>query len=147
GYRHSCVVDATNRGWCWGRNYYGQLGNNDLTDTDSPVPVEVYGLSDLVQVSAGLSHSCGVRAGGALACWGSNSYGALGRADAPAYSIVPLQVTTLSTIVAVSVGDNHACALRADDTVFCWGLGTQGRLAYGGTDDQTVPIAVQFPVE
>jgi alpha-tubulin suppressor-like RCC1 family protein len=147
GYRHSCVVDATNRGWCWGRNYSGQLGNNDPTDTDSRVPVEVYGLSDLVQVGAGLSHSCGVRAGGRVACWGSNSNGMLGRADAPVSSIVPLQVTTLSTVVAVSVGDNHACALRADDTVFCWGYGLEGRLGYGGTANQPVPIAVQFPVE
>src|SRR5690606_20029454 len=114
---------------------------------DSRVPVEVYGLSDLLHVEAGLGHSCGLRAVGAVACWGSNTNGVLGRSDAPSYSIVPLQATTLSNIVSISAGDYHNCALRADGTIFCWGSGTGGRLGYGGTENQTVPVAVQFPVD
>jgi alpha-tubulin suppressor-like RCC1 family protein len=37
---HSCAVDNTKKAYCWGRNSYGQLGDN--TTTNRLVPVAVY---------------------------------------------------------------------------------------------------------
>lgn len=37
---HSCAVDSTKKAYCWGRNTYGQLGDN--TTTNRAVPVAVY---------------------------------------------------------------------------------------------------------
>lgn len=48
---HSCVVRASGRVFCWGANTNGQLGDGSVFD--SPVPVEVIGLLDAVDVSAG----------------------------------------------------------------------------------------------
>jgi alpha-tubulin suppressor-like RCC1 family protein len=39
-----------------------------------PVPV----LSGVTQIAAGFNQSCAVVAGGAVKCWGNNSYGQLG---------------------------------------------------------------------
>ena len=41
GAYHSCAV-VNGTAWCWGDNEYGDLGNN--SQTESNVPVEVYGL-------------------------------------------------------------------------------------------------------
>ena len=58
-------------------------------------------------VSAGWSHSCGVRTDNTITCWGDNRYG---EADAPA-----------GAFQTVSAGGGHSCGLRADNTLSCWG--------------------------
>ena len=39
GQYHACVIDTANAMYCWGRNAYGQLGNNSTTDSNVPVTV------------------------------------------------------------------------------------------------------------
>jgi alpha-tubulin suppressor-like RCC1 family protein len=81
----------------------------------------VAGLADVVDVSAGYTHSCALRAGGALVCWGSNFYGELGDGTL-AQRLDPTPVDWLrGTPVDVEAGHNFTCALRADGTVACWG--------------------------
>ena len=59
------------------------------------------------QVSAGVDHTCGVRADGTLACWGRNDYG---EATPPS-----------GAFQEVSAGYAHTCGVRADGTLVCWG--------------------------
>ncbi len=51
-----------------GGNEYGQLG--DGSTTGSAVPVAVSGAGTWAAVSAGGGHTCGLKSGGALFCWG-----------------------------------------------------------------------------
>ena len=48
----------------WGANNFGQLGNGD--NTSSNVPVQVAGLTDVAQVSAGTFHSLAVKCDGTV---------------------------------------------------------------------------------
>jgi len=78
---HTCAVTTGNAVYCWGRNDYGQLGNNSTTL--SRVPVAVADANGFVNgqvesVSAGGSHSCAVTTGNTVYCWGDNTYGQLG---------------------------------------------------------------------
>jgi alpha-tubulin suppressor-like RCC1 family protein len=68
---------------CWGRNSYGQLGDNTITTRLAPV--QVSGITNGTQVSAGggtggntYEHSCALLSTGAVDCWGYNAYGELG---------------------------------------------------------------------
>jgi alpha-tubulin suppressor-like RCC1 family protein len=36
---HTCAVDSTKKAYCWGKNNYGQLGDNTTTTSWVPVPV------------------------------------------------------------------------------------------------------------
>jgi hypothetical protein len=63
--------------WGWGCNLYGKLGDNSVTNKSSPVSV-VGGFTNWCQISAGESHSLGVRTNGTAWAWGRNTYGTLG---------------------------------------------------------------------
>ena len=65
------------------------------------------------QVSAGVLHSCGVKTGGTLACWGFNEDG---RATPPAGSFTQ-----------VSAGGMHTCGVKTDGTLACWGNNEYGQ--------------------
>jgi alpha-tubulin suppressor-like RCC1 family protein len=73
---HSCALRSTGRIFCWGNNFYGQLG--DGTRVNTRAPVRVAQLRDMVQVAVGRFHSCGLDRDGVTFCWGSNDFGELG---------------------------------------------------------------------
>jgi len=77
GTSHSCaVLSSSGKIECWGRNYYGQLG--DGTTGDSALPVGVSALSQAKSLACGDDFTCTVVSGGAVYCWGDNWYGSLG---------------------------------------------------------------------
>ena len=55
GSDHTIALKGDGRGWAWGENWKGQLG--DGTTTDSLIPVEVSTLVDVVAIAAGRNHS------------------------------------------------------------------------------------------
>ena len=131
---HTCAVEADGSVWCWGNGLYGQIGNG--ADATMTIPTRVLGLSDAIDVSAGggdtqdpygQGHTCAVRAGGEVLCWGSGSYGQLGSLETQA-SNVPVSVPSVSDAVQVSAGGGHTCARTASGGVWCWGLNTQHQL-------------------
>ena len=56
----SVGIRANGTAWAWGHAYKGNLGTGNVSGRSSPVSV-VGGFTDWVQVSAGYSHSLGVR--------------------------------------------------------------------------------------
>jgi hypothetical protein len=86
--------------------------------------VPVTGLENgVTAISVGGVDACAVTAGGAVQCWGDNTYGQLGFDPMTlAFSAVPVTVPGLTSgVKAVSVGDGAACALTAGGQVTCWG--------------------------
>ncbi|MBA3817639.1 MAG: hypothetical protein H0X17_02010 [Deltaproteobacteria bacterium] len=124
GRRHSCIIDAGGLA-CWGDNRNGQVG--DATgarrcpvDEDVPcVHVDPRALElDAVRVVVGERHTCALRRDGAVACWGSNEVGQLGRDDA---FLVGDLGFVLEGAADLASGYAHTCALRADGSAYCWG--------------------------
>jgi alpha-tubulin suppressor-like RCC1 family protein len=44
---------------------------------------------------------------------------------------------------AVTAGYNHACGIRSDDAVFCWGRNLEGQLGTGDTQNRSVPTRIR----
>lgn len=85
GYWSACAITVDHRGWCWGNNVTGQLGSLVASPKGAcfqggmctPTPTEVDGGHRWRSISAGESHTCGVRLDGEVFCWGATSEGKL----------------------------------------------------------------------
>ena len=151
GAYHSCALSGSGNAYCWGYNLVGALGNN--SETTSLVPVEVVGLggsgflSGLVQLAAGLYHTCALTIAGNVYCWGEGLDGELGNFTAST-SLVPVEVVGvgdsgfLSGVANISAGERHACAVTSGGNVFCWGMGVSGQLGANSTSEESTPVEV-----
>lgn len=142
GRQHMCALTGTGAVYCWGLNGSGELGNG--TTTDSAAPVVVAGLpGPAIAVSAGTSHSCAVLATGDVWCWGGNRSGVLGRSTTNLEANPPGPITYASpNAIAVESGARHACAVRANGGVLCWGANGSGELGIGAAGPTSLPVLV-----
>jgi alpha-tubulin suppressor-like RCC1 family protein len=75
GQKHTCARTEDGAVWCWGTNFYGQLGGSG---GDSPVPGQVDGIAGAVDVRSGSNHTCARLLDGTAVCWGQNANGQVG---------------------------------------------------------------------
>ena len=121
GLRHTCAVTDAGGVECWGRNNWGQLGDESLNDRLSPVAVR-HLPHKAAAIAAGSFHTCALSTEGGVMCWGDNDMNQLGGATADSYSDVPLDVPSLTqNVVAITAGAFQTCALTSDGGVKCWG--------------------------
>ena len=100
------------------------------------------GLAGAVEVAAGSQHSCARLNDGTAICWGDNTHGQIGDGTNLERHYPLLAVKGLTDAQQVVAGGNHACALRADRTVVCWGYNAWGQLGDGTQADSNVPVPV-----
>ena len=85
---------------------------------------------------------CAVRTDDTVWCWGNNDSDGVGDGTDVDQRDTPVQVQRpsgpLRKVVSIAQGDYHACAVRRNGTVACWGAGT----ANGGVDSSNVALVV-----
>jgi alpha-tubulin suppressor-like RCC1 family protein len=74
---HACLVRTDGTLHCWGGNDAGRLGDGTTTNRYTPQSVSSQAPA-WSSVSAGGSHTCGIRTDKTLYCWGYNGAGQLG---------------------------------------------------------------------
>ncbi|TDR45926.1 alpha-tubulin suppressor-like RCC1 family protein [Tahibacter aquaticus] len=150
GNDHTCVRASGNRIQCWGRALHGRtgVGNTATSPGYAQRPLAVSGLpAPAVKLSLRTNNACAVTVIGSASCWGNNESGQIGDGLALphatfVYQAGPRDVADLSSGVRdIATGDLHACALKTNGTVWCWGSNIYGQLG-----DQTA-IARRTPVQ
>lgn len=115
----------------WGRNNFGQLGDNSTTNRLTPVSVDTASLSDATQVAAGGFHSVALRANnsGKLKAWGKGGDGQLAN-NSSSDSLLPATMAdslgvTFTGAAFVSAGINFTTLTTGSGRV--WSTGNDGR--------------------
>jgi alpha-tubulin suppressor-like RCC1 family protein len=142
GQEHTCAVRKDRHLFCWGYTLDGLIGTGETSAEDVREPVQVGSLADYQSAQANWFHTCALRTGGVLMCWGRNIEGQLGVGDT-ALREEPTLVSGLDTVSAFAVGHFHTCATRMG-AVYCWGKNDEGQLGLGNDERHNVPTRVSF---
>jgi alpha-tubulin suppressor-like RCC1 family protein len=90
GGMHTCALNTAGEAFCWGRNTWGELGDNTFTDRTIPTRVATSFL--FTHIAVGQTHTCAIRNSGEAYCWGQGWYGLLGNGTMNVNSSVPVKV-------------------------------------------------------
>ena len=124
--------------WAWGRNVYGNLGQNSVVYYSSPVQVPG---STWSAVSRGLTHVAALKTDSTLWVWGSGAKGSLGvnQPETSRYSS-PIQIP--GTWSGMFVGYNSMHGMKTDGTLWGWGSNTYGQLGVNDRTDYSSPVQI-----
>ncbi|MEP7170892.1 MAG: RCC1 repeat-containing protein, partial [Bacteroidota bacterium] len=128
--------------WACGKNAYGTLGNGTYDSSPHPTPSQVL-LTSVIAIAGGGEHSLFVKNDSTVWACGDNVFGELGIGTSdnnPHY--IPVQVNSLTGIIAVESGWSHNLYLKNDGTVWACGGNSAGELGDGTTTGRTSPVQV-----
>ncbi|MCL1930162.1 hypothetical protein FWF93_03425, partial [Candidatus Saccharibacteria bacterium] len=83
GYYNTCAI-SSGKGYCWGANASGQIGDGTTTQKRLPTPIlttspsQLPGTAVLTSVEIMGVHTCATDTSRTVYCWGDNAYGKLG---------------------------------------------------------------------
>jgi alpha-tubulin suppressor-like RCC1 family protein len=142
GDEHTCALLATGEVWCWGNGQTGRLGYGSadtIGDNETLGDAGVVSVGGaVVQIVAGVNHTCALLATGKVRCWGSSGAGQLGYGNvesigdsAGEFPATAGDVDAGGDAIWLAVGSERTCALLATGAARCWGNGFLGQLGYG----------------
>jgi alpha-tubulin suppressor-like RCC1 family protein len=135
-----CAIRVDGALFCWGNNDTGEVG--DGTTTDRNTPTEVGTATDWTAITVGGTgvesfddhthegHTCGIRSGGALYCWGYNGSGQVGDGTMTT-RLTPTQISPTTAWLQVSAGSRETCAIDSGRLLICWGSGSTAHTQQG----------------
>ena len=127
--------------WSWGQNTYGQLGDNSITQRNTPVSI-LGGKKTFCQVTAGQYHTVGVDLRGQVWSWGLNNYGQLGD-NSITSRLTPVSILGgKKTFCQVTAGYSHTVGVDLRGQVWSWGYNAQGQLGDNSVTQRLTPVSI-----
>jgi len=140
GNYHTTAIKTDGTLWTWGRNDYGQLGNNTTISRSTPVTTFTGG-TNWKQVSCGNGYTtAAIKTDGTLWTWGYNYDGQLGD------NTTTQRNTPITTFAGgtnwkqVAGGYRHTAAIKTDGTLWTWGYNYDGQLGNNTTISRSTPV-------
>jgi alpha-tubulin suppressor-like RCC1 family protein len=140
-YNHACALTSGGSLYCWGDNFYNQLGDNTTTDRDAPVAVQQPAVF-FGEVTTGANHSCATAGVGQAYCWGDNAFGQIGdgtTTDRP--TPVAVSQPTGVTYSSTQAGGYQTCGLGNSWQAWCSGRNNYSQLGDSTTTNRNAPVA------
>ena len=142
GGAHTCALLTTGSVTCFGNNNMGQLGQV-LATASSSSPTLVVLASTATHVAAGGQFTCALLSTATVHCFGDNASGQLGSGTSGSVRETAAVVTGLTgSVVDVTTGTSHACAVMSTGEVRCWGLNDFGQLGIGSQSNVSSATAI-----
>ena len=153
GSSHSALLTKEGRLFLWGRNVYGQVG--DQTNTSKHTPVEITSSFNLTTnekitaITLGWGHSAAITSNGRVFTWGFNTFGQLGN-NALEDEHQPIEITSSFNInpnekvITIKLGSSHAYVSTSLNRRFVWGWNQYGQLGIQDNENKLIPYEWQF---
>jgi alpha-tubulin suppressor-like RCC1 family protein len=138
GEYHTLAVTRDGNVHAWGSNIYGQLADGTSGNQRS-TPNQVSGLTGVVAVAAGVSHSLALTSGGQVWSWGRNNNGQIGDGGTST-RLTPYQVPGLSDVAGIAAGEAFSVAWTNAGAVWVWGANNSGQLGDGTQNERRSPV-------
>jgi alpha-tubulin suppressor-like RCC1 family protein len=129
--------------YSWGENSAGQLGNGTTDNNYTGVRVGTDTNWDKV-ITTNTPNSFAIKTDGSLWAWGNNLDGELGIGEF-GYISTPTQLfaaTTTPTKPKIFASSNSSFQIKADGTLWAWGLNSSGQLGLGDKINRNYGIKV-----
>jgi len=123
---HSTSLKLNSEAWSWGRNDFGQLGDNTVIGKSSPVLV--VGSHSFVEIAVSKYYfSFGRKSNGQVWAWGFNGQGQLGD-NTRTNKSSPILIVGNHSFIEIAGGYYHAIAKKRNGEVWAWGYNWSGQL-------------------
>ena len=159
GNQHSCGVTSAadvSKGYCWGYNADGRLGDGTTTNRFY-VPTRESYRGVWTMISAGEDHTCGIINEHGW-CWGKNTQGEIG----DGFTGVPGDMAWTGSRSApfymdgglrwksITAGSHFSCGVTTTGEGYCWGYNNSGQLgsvltSYSGQNQTSTPTKITIP--
>ena len=136
-----CARKADGTLWCWGDNEFGIIGDGTTVERLTPVQVATLG-NTVAEVSVGDVFACARKTDGNVWCWGTNDHGQLGDGSTSDHFTPAVIIGLGKPAIQISANGRHACALRNDNQLGCWGSNFNGEVGDGTIIDRPLPEKV-----
>ncbi|KRY57599.1 putative E3 ubiquitin-protein ligase HERC4 [Trichinella britovi] len=146
GASHSLVLTPSGTVFGWGKNMFGQIGQNEQRDILYPSLVKLLRTQKVIRLACGEDFSVAVTATGGLFTFGAGTYGQLGHGNQNS-ELFPKQVMELmgSVVLDVACGRCHTLAIT-ENKLYAFGLNTSGQLGLPNVK-HTTSIPLPIPIE
>jgi len=128
--------------WAWGNDNNGKTGLGKASGTSEPTQVKSLDGVDnqWVHVSAGATHSVGIRRDGTLWGWGSSNSNGLEVSNTGLRDqLTPARISNDTDWMLAEAGIDHSLAVKKDGTLYVWGSAEKGQLGLGSNDYERTP--------
>lgn len=136
GTTSTCGIKTDGSGWCWGKNNNAALGIGVGYSTTpfAYSPMAMAGGDTWTYIDVDYRAGCGITDTGAAKCWGGDIYGRMGNGSGNSDNDTAAAITEAGPWKHITIGDYHACAVKTDDTGWCWGRDLYGNLGDGAAN-------------
>jgi len=139
GGHHTAAIKTDGTLWTWGRNTYGNIGDNTTTNRTTPVTTFTGG-TNWKQVACGGYYTSAIKTDGTLWTWGFNGYGNLGINNTNNRNTPVTTFAGGTNWKQVGGGFSYQTAIKTDGTLWTWGLNSYGQLGDNTTTRRSTPV-------
>jgi alpha-tubulin suppressor-like RCC1 family protein len=154
---HSAAVMADGTAWAWGDNTRGELANNTITSSGTPIEMLTAAATPLANASMGIAaeedDTIVLAADGNVWGVGHNAYGEIGDNTTTEHHFLTLAVATSMTgATAISQDGDSTLAINSDGAVYAFGFNqtasiTGGSAANGGELGDNTTVKKMVPTQ